>query len=281
MKTPYDMLGISPNADEKTIAIAFRKAAKHCHPDVNPADQHAAERFKQISAARDALDHPAWRALYQYLHLRRHHDRLQWIVTIASCIISAVVSGGLVSFLQTSMPRESITAAVSQDVDSAPHHFELISPGADMVHTENDEALQVVTRQDRPPSFEEAQNRTAKTKQNGRGAEFAVFDGERVPQQLLDSFEEDVQQTTAQNPHQLLDILEEDVQLTDGVPKASKGQPFSNCHGRLESGSEPPGANRCVKPLSQSTHQSATTRHSSDGNHKRRKSHIASNKDIQ
>src|SRR5438093_10311507 len=70
MKTPYDVLGISPDADEKTIAIAFREAAKRCHPDLNPGD-HAAERFKQISAARDALSNPAWRTLYQYVQLKR------------------------------------------------------------------------------------------------------------------------------------------------------------------------------------------------------------------
>src|SRR6266571_8031476 len=39
MKTPYDVLGISPDADEKTIAIAFREAAKRCHPDLNPGDR--------------------------------------------------------------------------------------------------------------------------------------------------------------------------------------------------------------------------------------------------
>jgi hypothetical protein len=51
MKTPYDVLGISLDADEKTIAIAFREAAKHCHPDLNPG-HHASKRFKEISGAR-------------------------------------------------------------------------------------------------------------------------------------------------------------------------------------------------------------------------------------
>jgi curved DNA-binding protein CbpA len=137
MKTPYDLLGIAPNADEKTIAIAFRKAAKHCHPDVNLGDQNTVHRFQQVCAARDALNHPAWRALYQYLHLRRHHDRRQWVVTIASCIISAVVSGGLVSFFQDPpMAAQPIAAGTNTQVDITPPR---IGSAVDMVPKENGE----------------------------------------------------------------------------------------------------------------------------------------------
>src|SRR6266536_4967611 len=145
MKTPYDVLGISPDADEKTIAIAFREAAKRCHPDLNPGD-HAAERFKQLSAARDALSNPAWRALYQYVQLKRRHDRRQWIVTIASCIVSAVVSAGLVNFLQKPLIPDPPMgpAAVSAEVDGDRHQFELVGTRANVARRENDEPTQSV-----------------------------------------------------------------------------------------------------------------------------------------
>jgi hypothetical protein len=80
--TPYDLLGLPPDADDETIAMAFREAAKRWHPDLNPNDPEAERQFKQISAARDALLNPAWRALYRYLQVRRQHDRRLWIGTI-------------------------------------------------------------------------------------------------------------------------------------------------------------------------------------------------------
>src|SRR6202521_3191493 len=53
MKTPYDVLGVAPDADEKAIGNAFRAAAKACHPDLNPEDRAAGRQFKQITAGRD------------------------------------------------------------------------------------------------------------------------------------------------------------------------------------------------------------------------------------
>src|SRR5260370_5989753 len=70
MKTPYDVLGVAPDADEQTIGNAFRAAAKACHPDLNPEDG-AAQQFKQISVARDALKNPEWRAPFPQLPFRR------------------------------------------------------------------------------------------------------------------------------------------------------------------------------------------------------------------
>lgn len=107
MKTPYEVLGVAPDADDKTIDVAFRHAAKSCHPDVNP-ENHAAERqFKLILAARDALKNPEWRALYRYLQFRRQHERRHWAITIASCVVSALVSGGLVAVLQQASQSEA------------------------------------------------------------------------------------------------------------------------------------------------------------------------------
>ena len=54
-KDYYAELGVSPDATEKDITRAYRKLAKQYHPDANPGDQAAEDRFKEISAAHDVL----------------------------------------------------------------------------------------------------------------------------------------------------------------------------------------------------------------------------------
>ena len=54
----YDILGVSRRATEDEIRSAFRKLAKANHPDVNPNNSAAAERFKKITAANDILSDP-------------------------------------------------------------------------------------------------------------------------------------------------------------------------------------------------------------------------------
>ncbi|MBX4862219.1 J domain-containing protein [Rhizobium sophorae] len=52
---PYELLGVKRDATQKDIQSAFRKLAKKLHPDLNPGDKKAEERFKQISAAYEIL----------------------------------------------------------------------------------------------------------------------------------------------------------------------------------------------------------------------------------
>jgi len=54
-KDYYSTLGVNRNASEKEIKQAFRKLARKYHPDVNPGDKSAEEKFKQISAAYEVL----------------------------------------------------------------------------------------------------------------------------------------------------------------------------------------------------------------------------------
>jgi DnaJ-class molecular chaperone len=50
-RSPYEVLGVGKNATQKDIQSAYRKLAKKLHPDLNPGDREAEERFKVISAA--------------------------------------------------------------------------------------------------------------------------------------------------------------------------------------------------------------------------------------
>ena len=48
----YEVLGVDKNADEKTIKSAYRKKAIQYHPDKNPGDKEAEEKFKERSEER-------------------------------------------------------------------------------------------------------------------------------------------------------------------------------------------------------------------------------------
>jgi len=54
-KDYYNLLGISRSASEKDIKQAFRRLARKYHPDVNPGDKSAEDKFKQISEAYEVL----------------------------------------------------------------------------------------------------------------------------------------------------------------------------------------------------------------------------------
>lgn len=57
-RNPYIVLGVSPAASDSDIRAAFRKLAKQHHPDRNPGDKKAEEKFKEVSAAFDILGDP-------------------------------------------------------------------------------------------------------------------------------------------------------------------------------------------------------------------------------
>ncbi len=63
-KDYYAILGVAPGADEAAIKSAYRKLAKECHPDANPGNPAAAERFREIGEANGVLSDPAQRARY-------------------------------------------------------------------------------------------------------------------------------------------------------------------------------------------------------------------------
>jgi molecular chaperone DnaJ len=60
----YEVLGVSRQATDDEIKKAYRKLARECHPDANPDDPQAAERFKEISAAYETVRDPERRRQY-------------------------------------------------------------------------------------------------------------------------------------------------------------------------------------------------------------------------
>lgn len=61
---PYAVLGVKPEAMQDEIRKAYRQLAKKLHPDLNPGDKQAEEKFKQVSAAYDLLGDAEKRARF-------------------------------------------------------------------------------------------------------------------------------------------------------------------------------------------------------------------------
>jgi curved DNA-binding protein CbpA len=67
MKTLYELLGALPDDDAERLRAAFRKAAKANHPDNNPGDPDAPQRFRQVVRANAILSDERQRATYDRL----------------------------------------------------------------------------------------------------------------------------------------------------------------------------------------------------------------------
>ena len=60
----YEVLGVDKNADDATLKKAYRALAKKYHPDMNPGDKEAEQKFKEASEAYAVLSDPDKRRQY-------------------------------------------------------------------------------------------------------------------------------------------------------------------------------------------------------------------------
>lgn len=67
-RDPYSLLGVSRQASSLDISRAYRRAARETHPDNQPGDPSAAERFNAVTDAYDTLRDPGRRAAYDRAH---------------------------------------------------------------------------------------------------------------------------------------------------------------------------------------------------------------------
>ena len=66
-KDYYEVLGIKRDATDDQIRQAYRKLARKFHPDVNPGDKSAEDKFKELNEANEVLSDPEKRKRYDQL----------------------------------------------------------------------------------------------------------------------------------------------------------------------------------------------------------------------
>ena len=162
MATLYDLLGALPDDDADGLRAAFRRAAKASHPDVNPGDPVAAERFRRIVRANAILSDEQQRVAYdRLLEVARRQQspkpkrsnfsdtiRRLSVDAIASAAVSAVLVGGYLLFrpvdgrpvasaqvteMSRREPAQALTATEISDARGRTgQHDQLAVAGADM-----------------------------------------------------------------------------------------------------------------------------------------------------
>jgi len=74
----YKILGVDKNASESDIKNAYRKLARKLHPDLNPNDKEAKQKFQQVNEANEVLSDPVKRKKYdQYGKDWQHADQFE------------------------------------------------------------------------------------------------------------------------------------------------------------------------------------------------------------
>jgi curved DNA-binding protein CbpA len=127
LRTLYDLLGALPQDDADSLRTAFRKAAKTCHPDNNPGDPGAAQRFARIVRAYSILRDETKRASYDSWLSEAEQERAAYSRRnvfsglpgpLSSMVIASVSIGAFVGLERTltipDIPRwREISARVS------------------------------------------------------------------------------------------------------------------------------------------------------------------------
>jgi tetratricopeptide (TPR) repeat protein len=158
MKTLYDLLEALPDDDADGLRAAFRKAAKANHPDFNPGDPEASERFRRIVRANAILSDEQQREAYdrlleiarrqQNLKPKRSSGTIRRLAAdaIMSAALATALVGGYLSFKPvdgrsvaqaTEAPgpepmQASTTAEISDSLGGARQHPQLAAAGADV-----------------------------------------------------------------------------------------------------------------------------------------------------
>ena len=110
----YEILGVPRDADPKLIKQAYRRLALELHPDRNPNDPDAEDRFKEAAEAYDVLSNPEKREIYdrfghQGLHGRTGFSGVEDIFSHFGDIFSDFFGGDMFGARRRSRPPSLVT----------------------------------------------------------------------------------------------------------------------------------------------------------------------------
>ena len=142
MKTLYDLLEALPDDDAEGLRAAFRKAAKANHPDFNPGNPEASERFRRIVRANAILSDGQQRAAYDRLleiadrqqSPQPKHGLLSSTIrrlaadAIASAVVSVVLIGGYFAYISADRLPLASAAQVAETVKREPAQAVTVKP---------------------------------------------------------------------------------------------------------------------------------------------------------
>jgi tetratricopeptide (TPR) repeat protein len=132
MDTLYDLLGALPRDDADELRVAFRRAVKGVHPDLNPGDPLAGQKFREIVRANEILADGDQRAAYDHLLDLAHKEQKQQLTAKAmhkaatSVIALAVVAGvglGLYIAVQSTQDRSGTLQRLAEITIARPADF--------------------------------------------------------------------------------------------------------------------------------------------------------------
>jgi len=138
----YKVLGIAATVDDKRIKSAFRRRAKSVHPDLNPGDKRAEQRFKELTQAYEVLRKTRARASYDAFLAERRSKVRRRVAGSAALMLStfALTMGSAYLLLalgaqpgppvrlsvpSTRLIHQAVVAVGLESADGAPHRVRL------------------------------------------------------------------------------------------------------------------------------------------------------------
>ena len=133
METLYDLLGALPRDDADSLRAAFRQAVKATHPDLNPGDPQAGQKFRQIVRAQEILLDGEQRAVYDHLlelarveaaedaqtaassaRAGKIHRLASWVMAVAGASAVSIAGLAVVALLWTSTEPAADTGPAAE-----------------------------------------------------------------------------------------------------------------------------------------------------------------------